>query len=39
MSILGPDYATLLRIFVSPVLVAIMLRLPTIDPTEVSNNF
>ena len=38
-SILGQDYVTLLRIFVSPVLVAIMLRLLTIDPMEVSNNF
>ena len=38
-SILGQDYVTSLRIFVSPVLVAIVLRLLTIDPMEVSNNF
>ena len=38
-SILGPDFTTLLRISVSPVLVATMLRLLNIDPTEVSNNF
>ena len=39
MSTLGPDYMILLRIFVSPALIAIVLRLLAIDPTEVLNNF